>query len=150
MIKNTIILSLALVSLVSTVYATEPLQNSEQTVTYFNQELNFRITPHDLKQKLAAEKRDFVVVDVRDEKSYKEGHIPGAINVPQDKHHHFEGAETSFPGLRKDVYNYVYCYTPTCNLAQVAARKFASLGYPVKEIVGGYDGWQAEGNPIER
>jgi predicted methyltransferase len=41
-----------------------------------------RITPSDFKQLLA--KGDVLVLDVRDEESYRRGHLPGAILVPLD------------------------------------------------------------------
>jgi rhodanese-related sulfurtransferase len=34
-------------------------------------------------------------------------------------------------------------------LAQKAAKKFASLGYPVRELVGGYEGWVEGKFPVE-
>jgi rhodanese-related sulfurtransferase len=37
-----------------------------------------------------------------------------------------------------------------CNLAQKAAKKFASLGYPVKEMAGGFTEWEKKKYPIEK
>lgn len=90
------------------------------------------------------------VVDVRDAASYKKGHIPTAINIPFNKYDSFEGDDIEFPGLKKDRYTYVYCYEEFCNLAHRAAKKFASLGYPVKIIRGGFDSWKERGYPIEK
>ena len=84
------------------------------------------------------------IIDVRSAEAYNKGHIPGAINIPGEKYSGFEGPETDIPGLRKDAFNCVYCYSPTCNLGLKAARKFASLGFPSKEIVGGYTTWVEE------
>ncbi len=95
-------------------------------------------------------KQRITIVDVRSADEYAKGHIPGAINIPYEKHESFEGSETEFPELRKDGYNYVYCYQLLCNLGQKAAKKFASLGYPVKEIVGGFEEWKAGKHPIEK
>jgi len=61
--------------------------------------------------------------------------------MPFDKYNSFDGNETDFPQLRKDGYNFIYCYEEECNLAYKAARKFASLGYPVKVIKGGFESW---------
>lgn len=41
-----------------------------------------RITIDDVKALMA--KKQVVLIDVRDPQSFKEGHIPGAINVPFD------------------------------------------------------------------
>ena len=42
-----------------------------------------------------------------------------------------------------------YCWGPGCNGAHRAALKFARLGYPVKEMIGGFEYWAREGLPIE-
>ena len=82
------------------------------------------------------------VVDVRDADSYNEGHVPTPINMPFGDYDSFEGDQLDFPELKKDRFTYVYCYEEFCNLAHRAARKFASLGYPVKIMRGGYESWQ--------
>jgi len=41
-----------------------------------------KITPQDLSVLMKSGIDDFVIVDVRDESEYAEGHIPGAINIP--------------------------------------------------------------------
>lgn len=126
-----------------------PLQNTQKAVEYFSQELDFKTNPHGVKAVLEGREKNVIIVDVRSAKDYAKGHIPGAINIPWEKHEGFEGAETEFPELSKNKYAYVYCYQLLCNLGQKAAKKFASLGYPVKEIVGGFDEWKKEGNPVE-
>jgi rhodanese-related sulfurtransferase len=126
-----------------------PLQDTQKAVEYFDAELNFKTNAHFIKRAVKEQRKDVVIVDVRAAKDFDKGHIPGAINVPFDKFGTFEGPETAFEGLRKDAFNCVYCYTPTCNLAQKAARKFASLGYPVKEIQGGFEGWTQHQHPVE-
>lgn len=126
------------------------LQDSKKAVEYFENELNFTTNPYGTKKVVDGEVKNVTIVDVRDAKSFAAGHIPGAINIPFDKYKGFEGSETEFSGLRKDGYNYVYCYEHLCNLAQKAAKKFASLGYPVKEMVGGFEEWKAHDYPIEK
>jgi len=130
--------------------STQPLQDTKKAVEFFTHELNFKTNPHGVKAAIDEGLKNVTIVDVRDAESYAKGHIPGAINVPYEKYDGFEGPETEFPGLRKDGYNYVYCYQLLCNLGQKAAKKFASVGYPVKEIVGGFEEWKNEGNPIEK
>ncbi len=41
-----------------------------------------------------------------------------------------------------------YCWGPGCNGATRAALEFARLGYPVKEMLGGYEYWVREGFPV--
>lgn len=127
-----------------------PIQDSAKAVEYFENELDFATNPYGVNRALEEKAKDVTIVDVRDANSFAQGHIPGAINIPFDKHNGFTGTETEFSGLRKDGFNYVYCYEHLCNLAQKAAKKFASLGYPVKEMVGGFDEWKKHKYPVEK
>lgn len=128
----------------------QPLQDSKKAVEFFEQELEFVTNPHGVKSVVDEKVKNVTIVDVRSAEEFAKGHIPGAINVPPEKHAAFEGNETEFPELRKDGYNYVYCYQLLCNLSQKAAKKFASLGYPVKEMVGGFEEWKEHKYPIEK
>lgn len=129
--------------------AKSKIQDTKMAVQYFEEELNFKTNPHGVKAAIDGNVTKVTIVDVRSAKDFAAGHIPGAINVPYDQYNGFEGNDTTFPGLRKDGYNYVYCYQLLCNLGQKAAKKFASLDYPVKEIVGGFQSWKDAGYPIE-
>jgi rhodanese-related sulfurtransferase len=42
-----------------------------------------------------------------------------------------------------------YCWGPGCNSSTKAALKLASLGFKVKEMIGGLEYWRHEGLPIE-
>jgi rhodanese-related sulfurtransferase len=135
---------------ITNAHRAKPLQNSREAVRFFSHELEFKTTPYGVNAVLDGKVKDVIIVDVRSAKDYAEGHIPGAINIPGNEHNYFDGHEREFKGLRKDKYTYVYCYALLCNLGQKAAKKLASLGYPVKEIVGGWDEWKKGGNRIEK
>jgi rhodanese-related sulfurtransferase len=126
------------------------IQDTVRAEQYFADEINFTINPHGVKSVLESKNQNITLVDVRAAKNYAEGHVPGAINLPFDKFSRFEGTEKEFPELRKDGFNYVYCYELGCNLATKAARKLASLGYPVKEMKGGFNAWKDHNYPIEK
>lgn len=128
---------------------TSTFQDSQKAVEYFTNEMTFTTNPHGVMAAIMSGMNNFTVIDVRARKAYEAGHIPGAINLPVDEYN-FDGDETNFPGLRTDGYNYVYCYALLCDLSQRAAKKFASLGYPVKEMKGGFEGWQEHHYPIEK
>lgn len=70
--------------------------------------------------------------------------------MPINQYNDFNGSEQEYPGLRKDVMNYIYCYESTCDSAAKACKKFTSLGYKVKEIKGGFEQWQEYKLPVER
>lgn len=126
------------------------IQDTKKAVEYFQNELNFTTNPHGVNAVLEGEVKNVTIVDVRAEKDFVKGHIPGAINLPYDKYNSFEGNEKNFPGLRKDGYNYVYCYQLLCNLGQQAAKAFAKAGYPVKEMKGGFKSWEDDDYKVEK
>ncbi len=148
---SAIVIALSLSSLcpASAETSENSIQDSARAVQYFEDELNFKTNPHFVNKVIKDKIPNITIVDVRSANDFAKGHIPGAVNVPYDKFNSFDGSETEFAGLNKDGFNLVYCYTKTCTLSQKAGKKFASLGYPVKEIVGGYELWAEEKNSIE-
>jgi 3-mercaptopyruvate sulfurtransferase SseA len=43
----------------------------------------------------------------------------------------------------------VYCWGPGCNGATRSAHLIARLGYPAKEMIGGFEYWAREGLPVD-
>ena len=82
----------------------------------------------------------FVLLDVRNPKAYEEGHLPGALNLP-----HRTISERALATYDTDTLFVVYCDGPHCNGADRAALRLASLGRPVKKMIGGVEGWKDEG-----
>lgn len=142
-------ISLIMTSTVSFTCDQQKIQNTQAAFNYFDDELNFTANPGSLK-KVSEGKVDGVIIDLRRKENFDKGHIPGAINIPFDKYDSFDSKQTEFPGLSKNRMNYLYCYELLCNLSQKAARKFASLGYPVKEVKGGFKAWEEHNYPIEK
>ncbi len=98
-------------------------------------ELAFTTGPVELDRWIKAGEDNLVVVDVRAAQDFAKGHIPGAINLPREKWE-------SLQGLSRDKTNVVYCYTQQCHLAANACLHFASRGYPVMELEGGFEAWR--------
>jgi len=84
------------------------------------------------------------IVDVRSEDAWNQGHIVGAIHMPYS-----EIATRAPQELSADVPVVVYCWSPGCNAGQKGAVEFAKLGYSVREMIGGYEYWVREGQPVE-
>lgn len=126
----------------------KPIQDNQAAAQYFQHELDFKTNPMGVKAVLEGKVKNVIIVDVRAKKDYDAVHIEGAINIPYDEHKGFSGDETEFAGLTKDGFNYVYCYKLLCNLSAKACQKFASLGYPVKEIQGGFQSWVDHNFPV--
>jgi rhodanese-related sulfurtransferase len=102
---------------------------------YFEAKLAFTTGPVELERMIKSGDNHINVVDVREAEDYDKGHIPGAINLPRQKWETLEG-------LSKDKANIVYCYTQQCHLGANACLHFASKGYPVMELEGGFEAWK--------
>jgi rhodanese-related sulfurtransferase len=105
---------------------------------HFEARTAFTTGVHELDSLVQQGKGDFVVVDVRMPRDYAQGHVPGAINLPQ-------GKWPSARGLRKDAIHYLYCYDQTCHLAAQAALELTRQGYKAVEVEGGWDRWVTKG-----
>jgi rhodanese-related sulfurtransferase len=115
--------------------STNQIHSPTAAQKYFEDKLAFTTGPVELERWIKAGEDNLVVVDVRAEEDYAKGHIPGAINVPKEQ---WQAPQ----GLARDKTNVVYCYTQQCHLAANACCKFASLGYPVMELEGGFGAWK--------
>ncbi len=93
----------------------------------------------DLRRRVDA----IVVIDARSEDYYVRAHIPGAMNFP-----HRTMTETSTTQLNRDKTYVVYCDGIGCNASTKGAYKLASLGFKVKELLGGLDFWLRDGHPV--
>ncbi|KRB37661.1 rhodanese-like domain-containing protein [Microbacterium sp. Root180] len=110
---------------------------------YFSAKLSLETDASDV---YAAQKagEPFVLVDVRGDEAWAQGRITGAVHMP-----HAEIAERAPKELDPAVPVVVYCWSPGCNGGAKGALAFAKLGYRVKEMIGGYEYWIREGQPIE-
>src|SRR5438105_14823684 len=118
------------------------LPDPAEAKEFFKKKMQFTTGPVELNHMLK-ENGKVNVVDVRDAEDYEKGHVPGAINLPRDKW-------STFEGLQKNRVNAVYCYTQTCHLAANAAVQFASNGYHVMEMEGGFAAWKAADLKVEK
>lgn len=115
-----------------------------QLKQYFEAKLAAELGPHNVKRLIDSGSRDVVLLDVRSQEGYREGHLPGAINIP------FEELPTRMKELPKDQEIISYCWNVTCLLCTKAAYVLASKGYHAREMIGGITSWQQAGFPIER
>lgn len=123
----------------SGIYRTHP---PEKAKAYFEQKLAFTTGPVELTKWIKSREDNLVVVDVREAEDYAKSHIPGAINLPRDKWQNPQG-------LSREKTNVVYCYTQQCHLAANACLQFATAGYPVMELEGGFEAWRENELDIE-
>lgn len=111
---------------------------------YFADKLAAELGPHNVKRLLDAGVRDFVILDVRSADGFREGHLPGALNMP------FETLPARLRELPKRQEIICYCWDVTCTLSTKAAYVLASKGLHAREMVGGIEAWRSAGFPVER
>lgn len=110
---------------------------------YFIAKMSFTTGPIELERMIKEQHEEINVIDVRAEEDYREGHIPGALNLPREKW-------ITLEGLSKDKTNILYCYSHVCHLAAAAAVEFASKGFPVMEMDGGFTAWKEYELDVEK
>nr|WP_233451759.1 metalloregulator ArsR/SmtB family transcription factor [Rubrobacter xylanophilus] len=86
---------------------------------------------------------EVVVLDVRPEKEYRAGHIPGARSVP------LERLEAYLEELPREVEIVAYCRGPYCVFADEAVALLRSRGYRARRLTEGLPDWRAAGMPVE-
>ena len=88
--------------------------------------------------KIMEENKDYVIVDVRTPDEYKEGHIPNAINIPNETIN-----ETVYNKLKdKDQLILIYCRSGS--RSRQAAYKMQKLGYTNLVDFGGIINWKGK------
>ncbi len=118
-------------------------QTPASTLAYFSAKLAHETDPSDV---YAAQRagEEFVLVDVRGDDAWAQGHPAGAIHMP-----YRDIAARAPRELAPHLPIVVYCWSPGCNAGARGAIEFARLGYTVKEMIGGYEYWVREGLPTE-
>ena len=117
------------------------LVSTRKAAKYFKAKMDFTTGPIELNAMLKRQEQ-INIIDVRMPEDYTKGHLPGAVNLPQDKW-------DTYSGLTRDKVNVVYCYSEVCHLAAAAARQFAEHDFPVMDLEGGFEAWQQYNLPVE-
>jgi sulfur-carrier protein adenylyltransferase/sulfurtransferase len=85
-----------------------------------------------------------IVVDVREQNEWDEGHIPGAVHVPRGH------LESRIERLTPDRARPVVVYCSVGNRSAFAAKTLAELGYEdVVSLAGGFTDWKRNGFPVQ-
>ncbi|MGW6283277.1 rhodanese-like domain-containing protein [Kribbella sp. NPDC055071] len=116
----------------------------EAAVAHFAGRLSFEADVSDVAADIGAGVTGWVLIDSRSQESWDQGHVPGAVHLPTR-----EIAARAASVVPDGVLVVTYCWGPGCNGATKAALEFAKLGYPVKEMIGGFEYWAREGLPVE-
>ncbi len=114
-----------------------------EQIKHYENKLKYEIDPADLFDALNNGEK-IVVVDARKPEGFEREHIPGAINFP----HRTMDKETT-KRLDKSFLYVTYCDGIGCNASTNGALKLASLGFHVKELIGGIEWWKFDGYATE-
>ena len=117
-----------------------PAAESSMALAHFERLLAYETDCWDVHASLPSHEPGFVLVDVRSPERFREGHLPGAVNLP-----HGRLTERNLASYAPETLFVVYCTGPHCNGADKAAVRLARLGRPVKKMIGGITGWKDEG-----
>ncbi len=93
-------------------------------------------SPEGLKNIIDSKDTKFVIVDVRNESAYNNGHIPTAINIPRGFISDIKNPPT------KDKYLILYCYGGLTSPA--AGERLQADGYKYIFVWGGIADWPYE------
>lgn len=112
---------------------------SVDQMAHYQRKLAYEMDSWDLYVALNQEQA-VTVVDGRSEAAFAVEHIPGALNLP-----HKEICFNSTEMLDKSRLYVCYCDGIGCNASTKTALKLLTLGFQVRELIGGLDWWKRDG-----
>jgi len=108
---------------------------------FFESKLACMTGPTDLRR-IKGSGEPVTVIDLRPASDYEQGHIPGAIHLPEEDW-------PNVKGLSKKMLNVFYCHSEACMSPVRAAYHFSKKGFRVMQMEGGFDSWKEYGYQIE-
>ena len=114
--KKILILCMTFIFILTGCGNTDSVQNTEQKTGYKQVSMEEGL-------ELMEADSDYILLDVRRDDEFEEGHIPGAINIPNESIGTEEIAE--LPDQKQTIY--VYCRSG--NRSKQASQKLVDLGY---------------------
>lgn len=117
--------------------------NSEKNGAYENEKgenamIGYEQISGEEAKRLMDTEKDYVIVDARTEEEFAEGHIEGAILIPE--YEISKRAESELPD--KNALILVYCRSG--RRSKIAAQELAKLGYTNVKEFGGIITWEYE------
>ena len=92
----------------------------------------------DEAMQMMQDESDYLIVDVRRPDEFAEGHIAGAINVPNEE------ISDEMPELLPDKNQLILIYCRSGNRSKEASQKLADIGYTKVYEFGGINTWEGE------
>ena len=107
---------------------------------HYQAKLEYEMDSSDLYSARQSTDYNYVVVDGRSPEAFAVEHIPEAINL-----WHKELNANNTAKLDKSKTYVCYCDGIGCNGSTKTALKLLTLGFKVKELIGGLDWWKRDG-----
>lgn len=82
------------------------------------------------------------VIDVRPAEEYRQGHVPGALNVPLDE------VEARLSELPRNSEVIAYCRGPWCVLSFEAVARLRKAGFAARRLADGMPEWRRARLPV--
>ena len=101
-------------------------------------EMTYEQISQDEAKELMAREEGYIILDVRTQSEYANGHIPGAICVPN------EGISDEMLSELPDLGQLILVYCRSGNRSKQAAKKLAEIGYTNIKEFGGINTWDGE------
>ena len=83
------------------------------------------------------------LLDVRPEREFNQGHLPGALNISVEK------LAEQLSQLPKEMEIVAYCRGPYCLLSLDAIELLTAQGFKIRRLEEGFPEWKAAGLQIE-
>jgi rhodanese-related sulfurtransferase len=109
---------------------------------YFSEREEFEAVDKEELLRLMADQA-VIVIDVRPEVEYEQGHIPTARSVP------VENLKRRLAELPRDLEVVAYCRGPYCVYSDEAVRLLHHHGFRARRLKEGFPEWRAAGYPVE-
>lgn len=122
-----------------------PAAPAAETIAHFEDAFRFETDCWDVHSAMQSREPGFILLDVRNDEKFGEGHVPGAVHLQ-----HGKIIRSKLAHWPEDTLFVTYCDGPHCNGAARGAIRLAKLGRPVKIMAGGIAGWIDEGFELER
>jgi glyoxylase-like metal-dependent hydrolase (beta-lactamase superfamily II)/rhodanese-related sulfurtransferase len=99
----------------------------------------------ELNERLGGNRRDFVILDIREKDAFDAGHVPGAHHLPRGQLELRVNSELPDPTVR------ILTYCEFGKISTLAAATLRELGYGrAVALDGGMKAWREAGFPLER
>ena len=113
---------------------------SIEQMSFYQRKLAYEMDSADVAEAVS-NGEPIVVVDGRSAEAFAQEHIPGSISLP-----HRGISYNTTESLDKTKLYVCYCDGIGCNASTKTALKLLTLGFQVRELIGGLDWWKRDGH----